>query len=138
MLFRSSNFLFNRHDLQDSGETYFPLLGMAMRMIVTMGLHRDASKWGMTGEEADRRRLLFHELLTLDRFQSLVTGELSFRWREIVADVELDVRTTLHAGGGTFRYRNGDERLSLPDLEVEDRLVHRKPLACSLSSGVLC
>lgn len=70
----TSNFLFNRHDLQDSGETYFPLLGMAMRMIVTMGLHRDPSKWGMTGEEADRRRLLFHELLTLDRFQSLVTG----------------------------------------------------------------
>lgn len=70
----SGNFLFNTHKLQDGGETFFALLGLGLRMAVTMGLHRDGSKWGLAQPELDSRRLLFYELMSLDRFQSYISG----------------------------------------------------------------
>lgn len=109
-----ANFLFNTHNLQEGGETFFPILGarfsfnfgfgqlgltrvlvagMAMRMLVTMGLHRDGTKWGLTGPELDRRRLVFYELsvpsllqgknielialrysMSLERMQAFISG----------------------------------------------------------------
>jgi hypothetical protein len=45
-----------------------------MRGVGTMGLHRDGSKFGVEGPELDRRRLIFYELLALDRHQSFISG----------------------------------------------------------------
>ncbi|SGY20619.1 BQ5605_C016g08107 [Microbotryum silenes-dioicae] len=70
----TASFLLNTHDLQEGGETFFPLLGMALRMLVAMGLHRDGSQWGMDGAELDKRRMTFYELITLERMQAFISG----------------------------------------------------------------
>ncbi|SCV72214.1 BQ2448_4908 [Microbotryum intermedium] len=78
----TASFLLNTHDLQEGGETFFPLLGMALRMLVAMGLHRDGSQWGMAGTELDKRRwvipvwtsMTFYELITLERMQAFISG----------------------------------------------------------------
>ncbi|GAA5857840.1 hypothetical protein JCM1840_000932 [Sporobolomyces johnsonii] len=70
----AGNVLFNRQKLQESGESFFPLLGMAIKMAVTLGLHRDPASWELDEEEANRRRLAFWELLTLDRLQAFISG----------------------------------------------------------------
>ncbi|KAK4702072.1 hypothetical protein P7C70_g4153, partial [Phenoliferia sp. Uapishka_3] len=69
-----ANYLFCQHNLQEGGESFFPILGAALRMLQTMGLHRDGTKWGLTGPELDRRRLVFYELMTLERMQAFICG----------------------------------------------------------------
>ena len=85
----------NQHKPQEFGETFFNLLGIAVKQVVTMGLHRDPSSWGLEEEEANRRRLIFWEvfsvslihcqcqseggtdlafLIQLDRLQALLSG----------------------------------------------------------------
>ncbi|MBW0507683.1 hypothetical protein O181_047398 [Austropuccinia psidii MF-1] len=58
----------------DATEMYWPVLGTAMRLCQSMGLHRDGSNWGLELTELDVRRRTFHELLSLDRMQSLLLG----------------------------------------------------------------
>ncbi|GAA5865743.1 hypothetical protein JCM8547_002763 [Rhodosporidiobolus lusitaniae] len=70
----SANYLLNFHDLREGGETYFPLLGMATRMLVVQGLHRDGGNFGIEGEELNRRRRVFYELITLERMQAFISG----------------------------------------------------------------
>ncbi|KAL8290374.1 hypothetical protein RQP46_002632 [Phenoliferia psychrophenolica] len=69
-----ANYLFCQHNLQEGGESFFPILGAALRMLQTMGLHRDGTKWGLSGPELDRRRLVFYELMTLERMQAFISG----------------------------------------------------------------
>ncbi|GAA6017563.1 hypothetical protein JCM10207_001208 [Rhodosporidiobolus poonsookiae] len=68
------NLHFSRHKVQDGGESFFPLLGMAVKMGQTMGLHRDPQLWGLDEKETQRRRLAFWELFTLDHLQAFVSG----------------------------------------------------------------
>lgn len=70
----TGNFLFNTHKLQDGGETFFCLFSLALRMASTMGLHHDGEKFGIEEPELERRRLLFYELMVLDRLQAFVAG----------------------------------------------------------------
>ncbi|BGP18249.1 hypothetical protein JCM10213v2_006307 [Rhodosporidiobolus nylandii] len=58
------NILFNRQRMQQNGETFFPLLGMSVKMAQSMGLHRDPAAWGLADREAHRRRLAFWELFS--------------------------------------------------------------------------
>jgi len=58
----------------DGAETFWPILGTAMRLCQSMGLHRDGSNWGLQSSELESRRRTFHEILSLDRLQSLVLG----------------------------------------------------------------
>ncbi|KAG0149166.1 hypothetical protein CROQUDRAFT_40225 [Cronartium quercuum f. sp. fusiforme G11] len=59
----------------DAAETFWPILGIAMRLCQSMGLHRaDGSNWGLQSSELEQRRRTFHEILSLDRLQSLVLG----------------------------------------------------------------
>ncbi|GAA5870765.1 hypothetical protein JCM3774_001672 [Rhodotorula dairenensis] len=69
-----ANYFLNYHDLREGGETYFPILGMALRMLVTQGLHRDPTNFGLDGAELNRRRRVFWELLTLERMQAFISG----------------------------------------------------------------
>jgi len=50
------------------------LMGLAVKLALTLGLHRDGNKWNLNPEEAFRRRTLFYELLTYDSWQSLTFG----------------------------------------------------------------
>lgn len=70
----TGNFLFNTHKLQDGGETFFCLFSLALRMSSTMGLHHDGSKFNIEEPELERRRLLFYELMVLDRLQAFLSG----------------------------------------------------------------
>ncbi|GAA5887930.1 hypothetical protein JCM6882_000806 [Rhodosporidiobolus microsporus] len=70
----SANFLLNNHDLREGGESFFPVLGMAMRMLVATGAHRDGESFGLSGDELNRRRRVFFELLTLERMQAFISG----------------------------------------------------------------
>lgn len=36
----SANYLLNQHELRECGESFFPILGMALRALVSTGLHR--------------------------------------------------------------------------------------------------
>ncbi|CCM00380.1 uncharacterized protein FIBRA_02410 [Fibroporia radiculosa] len=50
------------------------LMGLAVKLAMTLGLHRDGNKWNMDPDEAFKRRMLFYELLTYDSWQSLTFG----------------------------------------------------------------
>lgn len=70
-----ANYYLNAHDLREGGETYYPILGMALRLLVTQGLHRDPTKFGLTDEvEINRRRRVFWELIGLERMQAFISG----------------------------------------------------------------
>ncbi|GAA5984135.1 hypothetical protein JCM10908_006063 [Rhodotorula pacifica] len=69
-----ANYFLNYHDLREGGETYFPILGMALRLLVTQGLHRDPTNFGLEGAEVNRRRRIFYELITLERMQAFISG----------------------------------------------------------------
>lgn len=69
-----ANYFLNYHDLREGGETYFPILGMALRLVVTQGLHRDPTNFGLDGAELNRRRRVFWELITLERMQAFISG----------------------------------------------------------------
>ncbi|KAM0791581.1 hypothetical protein ACM66B_006025 [Microbotryomycetes sp. NB124-2] len=69
-----ANFLLNAHDFQEGGETFWPILGMALRILVSMGLHRDGTQWNLQNPDLDRRRTVFWELVTLERMQALISG----------------------------------------------------------------
>lgn len=91
----SANFHLNYHDLREGGETFFPILGMAVRMLATQGLHRDGSNFGLTGAELNRRRRVFYELITLERMQAFISGR-----PHMFRDAHFD--TQMPEGAGAF------------------------------------
>ncbi|KAI0953849.1 hypothetical protein AcV7_007263 [Taiwanofungus camphoratus] len=50
------------------------LMGLAVKLALTLGLHRDSGKWNLNPEETFRRRTLFYELFVYDSWQSLTFG----------------------------------------------------------------
>ncbi|KAI0641862.1 fungal-specific transcription factor domain-containing protein [Trametes meyenii] len=50
------------------------LMGLAVKLAQSLGLHRDSGRWNLDGKETFRRRSLFYELYTYDSWQSLTYG----------------------------------------------------------------
>lgn len=50
------------------------IMGLAVKLAQSLGLHRDGNRWKVIPEEAQRRRMLFWELLNLDARLSLSLG----------------------------------------------------------------
>ncbi|KAK7679489.1 hypothetical protein QCA50_017543 [Cerrena zonata] len=50
------------------------IMGLAVKIAQSVGLHRDSEKWKLDPEEAYRRRSLMWELYTYDSWQSLTFG----------------------------------------------------------------
>ncbi|KAI0788807.1 fungal-specific transcription factor domain-containing protein [Abortiporus biennis] len=50
------------------------LMGIAVKLAQSIGLHRDSEKWNLAAEETYRRRSLLWELYTYDAWQSLTFG----------------------------------------------------------------
>lgn len=67
------SFLFCLGD-RDGAKAAWPLLGLCLRTAQSMGLHKDASKWGMAIVDAQERSRVFWETLTYDLLQSLNFG----------------------------------------------------------------
>ncbi|KAI9636195.1 fungal-specific transcription factor domain-containing protein, partial [Dioszegia hungarica] len=56
------------NDKHGSGaEIYWPVLGTAIKVAYSLGLHRDGSVFGLSVEETEERRLIWWELITSDR-----------------------------------------------------------------------
>lgn len=58
----------------DSAKAAWPLLGLAVRTACAMGLHRDASKWGLGPAQLNNRSRIWWECATYDILQSLNFG----------------------------------------------------------------
>lgn len=52
----------------------WPLLGLAGRMVLSTGIHRDGSIWAIPEPHLTIRRWLFWEIVSYDRLQSLILG----------------------------------------------------------------
>ncbi|KAI8996354.1 fungal-specific transcription factor domain-containing protein [Trametes punicea] len=50
------------------------LMGLAVKLAQSLGLHRDSGRWNLDEKETFRRRSLFYELYTYDSWQSLTYG----------------------------------------------------------------
>ncbi|GAA5939390.1 uncharacterized protein JCM15063_004508 [Sporobolomyces koalae] len=70
----AGSYLLCQHDLKEGGETFYPMLGIASRFLVTQALHRDGTLFGLSGEELNRRRRIFWELITIERMQAFIAG----------------------------------------------------------------
>jgi hypothetical protein len=55
---------------RNGGNAAWQLLGLATRTILAMGMHREASKWGIGGAELEERRRVFWETHIYDRLVS--------------------------------------------------------------------
>jgi hypothetical protein len=58
----------------DGPKAAWHILGMCVRSAVSIGLHRDASDWGLSLEQQEHRRRLWWETATYDVLQSLNFG----------------------------------------------------------------
>ncbi|KIJ61993.1 hypothetical protein HYDPIDRAFT_115133 [Hydnomerulius pinastri MD-312] len=65
-------FLSDRHG-SNSG-TRWAIIGIAIKVAQSIGLHRDPSRWGVDAKETLRRRELFWELYTYDSWQCWTFG----------------------------------------------------------------
>lgn len=53
-----------------SGDSAWPLWGLAMRLVTAMGLHIDGERWNLPDQVIQDRRHVFWECQTIDVFQS--------------------------------------------------------------------
>ncbi|KIM27212.1 hypothetical protein M408DRAFT_330132 [Serendipita vermifera MAFF 305830] len=64
------------HSVDDASEGFkgWALLGVALKLAIGMGLHREPSMWGLSPEECSQRRRTMWELVSCDLWASLITG----------------------------------------------------------------
>jgi hypothetical protein len=63
------------NDNNGSGaESYWPLLGNAVKIAQAVGLHRDGEVFGLDARDVDERRKVYWELIEYDRTQALSFG----------------------------------------------------------------
>ncbi|KAL0953455.1 hypothetical protein HGRIS_004688 [Hohenbuehelia grisea] len=65
-------FLADRHGTSSGAR--WGIMGIAVKMAQSIGLHRDSGRWGVDQIETQRRRELFWELYTYDSWQCLTFG----------------------------------------------------------------
>ncbi|KAG6849964.1 hypothetical protein H0H93_003153 [Arthromyces matolae] len=59
---------------ETSMEVTWSLITLAAHLSMTIGLHRDSVRWGLTPKMVQRRQILFWDLFVADVWQSLNTG----------------------------------------------------------------
>ncbi|TIA79246.1 hypothetical protein E3P89_03431 [Wallemia ichthyophaga] len=94
------SYLLNRNRLSGA-DSYWPLLGVQMRIIQAMGLHRDGARWGFDQRQLNERRRTFWESHTIDVFQSICFGRpYSTHARHIDCEFPMDEEArNFHIGG---------------------------------------
>ncbi|TFK51695.1 hypothetical protein OE88DRAFT_1460474 [Heliocybe sulcata] len=74
------------------------IMGLVMKLVQTVGLHRDSGKWQLSPEESLQRRSLMWEVYTYDSWQSLTFGRPpSFSMSHI--DCQMAFETTQNKKG---------------------------------------
>lgn len=66
-------YLCNRKNGRNA-DSFFPLVGTAVRNAIALGLHREGRAWNLPQDELEERRRLFWELYASDCFRSLAYG----------------------------------------------------------------
>ncbi|OCF33828.1 transcriptional regulatory protein [Kwoniella heveanensis BCC8398] len=69
----------------NGAEAFWPILGTAVKIAQSLGLHRDGSHYGLSRYEIEERRQVWWELVTYDRLQALCFGRpcaTSDRWSD--------------------------------------------------------
>ncbi|WVW78218.1 hypothetical protein I302_100169 [Kwoniella bestiolae CBS 10118] len=69
----------------NGGEVFWPILGTAVKVAQSLGLHRDGSHFGLSPYEIEERRQVWWEVVTYDRLQALCFGRpcaTSDRWSD--------------------------------------------------------
>ncbi|WVR09794.1 hypothetical protein IAU60_006870 [Kwoniella sp. DSM 27419] len=69
----------------NGAEVFWPILGTAVKVAQSLGLHRDGSHYGLSRYEIEERRQVWWELVTYDRLQALCFGRpcaTSDRWSD--------------------------------------------------------
>lgn len=94
------SYLLNRNRLSGA-DSYWPMLGVQMRIIQAMGLHRDGARWGFDQRQLNERRRTFWESHTIDVFQSICFGRpYSTHARHIDCEFPVDEEArNFHTGG---------------------------------------
>ncbi|WRT64573.1 uncharacterized protein IL334_001505 [Kwoniella shivajii] len=58
----------------NGAEVFWPILGTAVKVAQSLGLHRDGSHFGLSPYEIEERRQVWWEVVTYDRLQALCFG----------------------------------------------------------------
>ncbi|KZV89930.1 hypothetical protein EXIGLDRAFT_838173 [Exidia glandulosa HHB12029] len=61
-------------DHPNGATTCYMLVGLAAQACQSLGLHRDDTKWDLSADERQKRRLVFWEVLSFDMWMSLAFG----------------------------------------------------------------
>lgn len=119
-------YLLNRNRLSGA-DSYYPLLGVQLRITRAMGLHRDGQRWGFQGNDLNERRMAFWETQTMDVFQSICFGRpYSTQLRHVDCAYPLDEQARNYNGEG---YGYQSMRYSLVKLlcKISDEIYSVKP-----------
>ncbi|KIL65532.1 hypothetical protein M378DRAFT_161851 [Amanita muscaria Koide BX008] len=73
-LFLMTFYLFFADRNSKNNGARWTIMGMAVKIAQSIGLHRDSGRWKIDPEETQRRRELFWELFTYDSWQCLTFG----------------------------------------------------------------
>ncbi|WVQ79861.1 hypothetical protein IAT38_001961 [Cryptococcus sp. DSM 104549] len=69
----------------NGAEVFWPILGTAIKIAQSLGLHRDGSHFGLSEYEIEERRQVWWEVVTYDRLQALCFGRpcsTSYKWSD--------------------------------------------------------
>ncbi|WWD22197.1 hypothetical protein CI109_106688 [Kwoniella shandongensis] len=66
--------LYNGGSPVSSNQSMWPLLGMAMRVVQALGLHRDGKHFGLSAAETAERRRVFWEIYSSDVIHAVTSG----------------------------------------------------------------
>ncbi|OWZ64278.1 hypothetical protein AYX15_03919 [Cryptococcus neoformans] len=69
----------------NGGEVFWPILGTAVKIAQSLGLHRDGEHYGLSQYEVEERRQVWWEIVSYDRLQALCFGRpcsTSYRWSD--------------------------------------------------------
>nr|XP_018265258.1 transcriptional regulatory protein [Kwoniella dejecticola CBS 10117]OBR87416.1 transcriptional regulatory protein [Kwoniella dejecticola CBS 10117] len=58
----------------NGAELFWPIIGTAVKVAQSLGLHRDGTSFGLSSYEVEERRQVWWELVTYDRLQALCFG----------------------------------------------------------------
>ncbi|KAJ8522709.1 hypothetical protein ONZ45_g713 [Pleurotus djamor] len=73
-LFLMTYYLFLSDRQGNSSGARWAIMGIAVKLAQSIGLHRDSGRWGVDQKETQRRRELFWELYTYDSWQCMTFG----------------------------------------------------------------
>lgn len=96
----SATYILNSQD-PAAAETTWPVLGQALKLAQSLGLHRDGERFGLSEAEVGDKRQVWWELVGFDRLQALCLGR-PCATRNIATDTALPATSCYYADHDGF------------------------------------